>query len=611
MITPVHKKGSKTNPDNYRGISLMSCFAKYFLAILNQRLLKFVIVNKILSKSQLGFLPGNRTSDALLILHNLIDYYCHKNKKYIFGCFVDFSKAFDSIPRYTLFEKLLKYNISGKFYDGLVSLYTEDQACVKISNKISEIFDINQGVKQGCILSPLLFNIFMADLQEKLELKDNEPPEIAPNESCGCLIWADDLLILSESEQGLQNMLDTLHVFSEINGLKPNMDKTNVMIFNKSGRHIRRRFFLGGLQVDTTREYKYLGFKITPSGEINSGLIDLKDRALKAFMKMKTKLGPRFRKFPLITIKLFDTLIKPILLYASDFWGILKLPKNNPFETLFYSFCKQLLGVQKQTTNIGVLLELGLVPLKLYARKNALKNWNRIAKLKKANSITTLSYFNALVQELSWSMHTKLNLSRIGMMEIFITDKQDPNCHVKFFQRLKDIFYQETFAEIKEPNSKLRTYKHLKTEIGFEGYLNVIPCEKERVALSKFRLSNHQLMIETGRYMNIEKELRFCPLCPKIIEDEMHFLTICKGLKEHRKTLFHKINEIKRDFQYMNNLEKFKFLLTNKDTIRITAHFIMQSNQTRQSCIDKLVFIRIMVCMFYLFIFLYIIILIG
>ena len=111
MITPIHKKGAKTDPDNYRGISLMSCFAKYFLAILNNRLLKFVTDNKILSTSQLGFLPGNRTSDALLILHNLIQHYCHKNKKYIFGCFVDFSKAFDSIPRHVLFEKLLKHDI--------------------------------------------------------------------------------------------------------------------------------------------------------------------------------------------------------------------------------------------------------------------------------------------------------------------------------------------------------------------------------------------------------------------------------------------------------------------------------------------------------------------
>ena len=137
MITPVHKKGTKSNPNNYRGISLISCFVNFFLDILNHRLLTFVIENKILSESQLGFLPGNRTSDALLVLYNLIDYYCHKNKKYIFGCFIDFSKAFDSIPRHKLFEKLLKHNISGKFYDCLVNLYTDDKACVKISSTVT------------------------------------------------------------------------------------------------------------------------------------------------------------------------------------------------------------------------------------------------------------------------------------------------------------------------------------------------------------------------------------------------------------------------------------------------------------------------------------------
>ena len=126
MISPIHKKGSKTNPDNYRGISLISCFAKFFLVILNKRLLKFIFDNQILSKSQLGYLPGNRTSDALLILHNIIDFYCHKNKKRIFGCFVDFSKAFDSIPRHTLFTKLLKFNITGKFYDCLVNIYSNN-----------------------------------------------------------------------------------------------------------------------------------------------------------------------------------------------------------------------------------------------------------------------------------------------------------------------------------------------------------------------------------------------------------------------------------------------------------------------------------------------------
>ena len=605
MITPIHKKGAKTNPDNYRGISLLSCFAKYFLAILNHRLLKFVLDNNILSKSQLGFLPGNRTSDALLILHNLIEHYCHKNKRWIFGCFVDFSKAFDSIPRHKLFEKLLRHNISGKFYDCLVNLYTEDQACIKVTNGISHTFTVNQGVKQGCILSPLLFNIFMSDLQEKLEEEENDPTQIAPNEMCSCLIWADDLLVLSQSEKGLQSMLNELYTFSETNGLKANMDKTKIMIFNKSGRHTRRSFSLGGTKVDTTREYKYLGFKMTPSGEINSGLIDLKERALKAFMKLKNKLGQMFNKYPPITIKLFDTLIKPILLYASDFWGLLKLPKNNPVETLFHSFCKQLLGVQKQTTNIGVILELGVVPLKLYAKKNAIKNWNRIAKLKEANRLVTLSYDNALAQKLTWAVHAQTTLSTMGMMETFISNEKDLHCHIKVFQRLKDIFHQEAFAEINEPSSKLRTYGHLKTKIGIESYLNLIPCKKERIAMSKLRLSNHMLMIEKGRHSNINKELRFCPICPNKIEDEMHFVLVCKGFNKQREELFFKINEINTYFQRFSNMEKFKFLLTNNDTLKIVAQYIQQNFELRETVIDRLTFILLAVNMFFLFTFLF------
>ena len=90
-----------------------------------------------------------------------------------------------------------------------------------------------------------------------------------------------------------------------------------------------------------------------------------------------------------------DALIKPILLYVSDFWGCMKLPKSNPIENLYMMMCKQILGVQKQTTNIGVLLELGRVPMHLYAVKLAIKNWERI-KQKKGNMYLNLAYSDAL-----------------------------------------------------------------------------------------------------------------------------------------------------------------------------------------------------------------------
>ena len=156
------------------------------------------------------------------------------------------------------------------------------------------------------------------------------------------------------------------------------LHKTKSMIFNKSGRHLRRSFRVGKEIIHTSNNYKYLGFTLTPSGEINTGLQDLKDRALRAYYSLKGKMGHYFMSYPSTTIHLFDTLIKPILLYNSDYWGCLKLPKNNPIENMHMRFCKEVLGVQRQTTNVGVLLELGRIPITTYGMKSRMKNYTRI-----------------------------------------------------------------------------------------------------------------------------------------------------------------------------------------------------------------------------------------
>ena len=167
-IVPIHKKGPKSVPTNYRGITLMSCLGRLFISVLNNRLLLFSIQNKILSDIQLGFLAGNRTSDAHIILNNIGRKYCHKNSTKIFSCFIDFSKAFDTVPRDILFKELLRQGINGRFVNLIKNIYNNDKACVKMHNLCTETFQINQGVRQGCVLSPLLFKNFLFELAKKL-----------------------------------------------------------------------------------------------------------------------------------------------------------------------------------------------------------------------------------------------------------------------------------------------------------------------------------------------------------------------------------------------------------------------------------------------------------
>ena len=93
------------------------------MSLLNNRLMDFCIIKNIISQNQLGFLPENRTSDAHLIIRNLIQKHCHKNKSNIYSCFIDFSKAFNAIPRDKLLQKLLNYNIKGNFFNTIKYIY--------------------------------------------------------------------------------------------------------------------------------------------------------------------------------------------------------------------------------------------------------------------------------------------------------------------------------------------------------------------------------------------------------------------------------------------------------------------------------------------------------
>ena len=114
-------------------------------------------------------------------------------------------------------------------------------------------------------------------------------------------------------------MLDNLFKYTQDNWMKINAGKTKVMIFNKTGKFYKRTFRVGEEQIFTTNEYKYLGFLVTPSGSIAAGINNLRDRALKAYHKLKNGLGYYFYSHPRITCYLFDTMVKPILFYFSDF----------------------------------------------------------------------------------------------------------------------------------------------------------------------------------------------------------------------------------------------------------------------------------------------------
>ena len=562
IICTIHKKGAKDNPDNYRGISLMSCIGKLFFTILNNRLVEYLSDRNILSEGQLGFQKGNRTSDPHIIIHNLILKYCHKSNKRIFSCFVDFKKAFDNVSRQTLLEKLQIIGVDGKFYSIIESIYINDKTCVKIGDMRSSFFSPDKGVRQGCVLSTTLFNIYLHDFQGNIENCGDNVKISCDKEICA-LLWADDILILSETSLGLQRKLDALGLYCKNNKLTANIDKTVCMIFNKTGRLIlKERFYLNNSLPDNVRKYKYLGFIITPSGEIQSGLEDLRIRGLRAMNKLKSTLGPLFRKDVQTTFHLYNTMVKPIILYCSDFWGCLKLPKSNPIEKLHNMFCKQLLGVQKQTPNIGVLLELGVTPVSFGAIKASLRNWSRISK-NLCNKLLRDSVFDSFLNNMAWGMRIKSTYEYNGMLEFILDTEKGIKLLMK---RIEDQFYQSSFATINAGGSKLSLYSLIKSTSGYEKYLSDVKNIKHRISMTKLRLSNHSLNIEIGRHSRIPKDLRVCPVCPSEVECEKYFLFQCTLYKNTRDKFIPNglIDKNNHDNSYFNLMKQKNVITTAK-----------------------------------------------
>ena len=199
IITPIFKSGVKSDPSNYREICISSCLGKLFCSILDQRLLDHAKSLDILHKSQIGFLANNGTADHVLTLRTLIDKYVHGHQTKVYACFVDFRKAFDSVWHDGLLFKLLQYNVGGKFFSLIKSLYANSTCSVRLGSKKTRSFQYARGVRQGCILSPLLFNLYLNDLAFSFNNILSDPFVLPNGMKLNSLLYADDLIILSRS----------------------------------------------------------------------------------------------------------------------------------------------------------------------------------------------------------------------------------------------------------------------------------------------------------------------------------------------------------------------------------------------------------------------------
>ena len=163
-------------------------------------------------ESQAGFRCGYSTSDHIFTLNAIVEKCFSKKGMKLYACFVDIRKAFDSVQRQPLFEILLKNGINGKFMKAVVSIYKAVISCVRIdSDRLTDFFECPVGLRQGCMLSPAIFSLFINEIASEIENGGAHGIQLLPGlVELYLLLFADDIVLLSNTAGGLQNQINIL-----------------------------------------------------------------------------------------------------------------------------------------------------------------------------------------------------------------------------------------------------------------------------------------------------------------------------------------------------------------------------------------------------------------
>lgn len=573
-IMPIYKnKGDRDNPENYRPITILSCLGKLFTSVLNQRLNSFLDFNIILSENQAGFRKGYSTTDHIFVMHLLIEL-LRAQKKKIFCAFIDFSQAFDSVWRIGLWRKLLYNNIKGKFFRLIFNMYSDVKSCVTVNGDTSQYFSSFCGVKQGDNLSPVLFSLFLNDLELFLSSNDNEGIEIYHNSVDSAfllkivvLLYADDTVLLADNEAAFQKSLDDFFVYCRSWKLNINFNKTKVIVFGSRSNN-KYKFKLGQAMLETVSQYKYLGVYFSKSGSYLNARKHIVEQAKKAMYLLYTRINNI--DLPLdLQLKLFDHTIVPILTYGCEIWGFENL---NLIERVHTDFLRKITKSRKSTPIYMLYAELGRYPLEIIIKIKMLGFWNRIISGKQGKlsyllyeHVASLEHFRC-----KWLLHIKQILNETGNTGAFSNNTTQIN---KSYIKINLIDqYKQLWNGKMSQSSKAINYNMFKETIEFEEYFKCLP-KHLYINVVKFRTSNHKLPIETGRWNGIERSERKCNLCNlKDIGDEFHYLLICPFLAESRKKY------IKKYYYKRTNTLKFKELLnTNSESqLRKLSQFVKE-----------------------------------
>ena len=591
IISPIYKAGEMHCPENYRKITLLSSLGKIFDSVLNNRLCFCKEAFRLNNPWQNGFKQGSRTTDNLFIFNAILDKY-KALKRPLYVCYVDFKSAFDYINRHALLFKLMTQGFTGKIFTIMRNLFSKAKSMVKWNSEVGELFNNVCGVLQGGTISPTLFNAYVDDMQSFF----NEEPSIKiGGQTINHLLQADDLILVSETSVGLQKLLDKLTKYCRRWHLILNVQKTKTMIFNPKFRVTEavKTFTFNGDSIEECAKYKYLGVIFSSQGHrFKENISHLKAKSIQAIITSKTSVhGAVGNELPTqLFFKIFNHQVRPILEYASEIWY-----QEKPIEDLErvqLKYLKNVLSVRQSTPDLAVYGETGQFPLHLRQQDQLVKYWLRIMSMPSDHVLKSIYDELIIFAEKGHNNFARkiiALLSQYGLdySEVHGTLENDLKSFEQNFREKRYSHYLETWYQNQWNFPKLDIYRQMKSDFRVEPHILYVRNKKHQQALSRLRVSSHNLLIEQGRHSRpvVPRNERLCKFCPlNEIDDEIHFLMTCTFHSDERNALFKITYPLLGVKDYSEKRTNFKIIMSSKEpkVLQSLAKFIYISFKKRE-----------------------------
>lgn len=560
-----------------------------FTQSLCTRLANWADLAQVLPESQAGFRAGRSCTDNIFVLLSAVQLQLRLGARNVFGLFIDFKRAFDSVPHILLWTKLFKLGVSTKIIRILQDLYSKATVRVRVGDEVTESVPVTEGVLQGETLSPLLFILYLSDIETFFRENGCIGLNIDGYNDVLMLLYADDLIIFAHSPEDQRKKLRVLEKYCKLNKLVVNIGKTKIVVFRSGGRAKfadSLNFEYENKNIEIVSSYDYLGIPIISSALGYQAAKNAIGKTKLASGTCLSILGKGKSNSWDATTKLFDSIGRSTLLYAVPAWG---LPYLDTLEVAQMYFFKRFLLLPSNTANGALRLELNIDRI-AYSAIRLIWGWlirvlkmnnTRLPKICLLRLIALANAPNAKVKY-NWAAQLRAFLISLDLQAIW--DRLEPEFLTaqanEVFDKYKTFLKNQDFQEWVARSSALPlTRSSLDACAGY--IYNRCPIAMIRVK-AQIRLSNNYIcrIICNNCVYKLTPEAH-CRVCTRHVNETIaHFLMDCPTYNIFR-------NYYLREYVRTNNI--CKALLDNFEPAATKAlfYFVTSSLKLRAFMLNE------------------------